>query len=361
MELFKTPWRLVQNKLTRYPGGREIDRFRGIWPGADDGRPEAWIGSDTRVVDVAQKADPNEGCQECILPDGRQIYLYQAIGLDPTAALGPAHLARFGQKMGILVKLLDAQLQLGLQCHPDRAYAKRWFDSDFGKAESWYIIGKRQDCEEPPYVLLGFKEGVRRADFEKGFWADDIRAMEACCHKIPVEVGQVFNVEAGVPHAVGPGCFLVEVQEPSDITVGAVRKKDGTREEQDFFNRRLLGCYAYEGRSYEENLKRFCIPPRLLRAGSWGSEQLLLGGAARSPYFSFTRLEAAGPTELTATGHLQVGLCLQGSCRLTAAGGTLAVKKADEFFLPAAVGPVQVLPQGGPVVLVLCHPAGVEW
>ena len=36
------------------------------------------------------------------------------------------------------------------------------FGSDFGKTESWYIIGLREDQEEKPYVLLGFKEGITR-------------------------------------------------------------------------------------------------------------------------------------------------------------------------------------------------------
>ena len=94
------------------------------------------------------------------------------------------------------------------------------FGSDFGKTESWYIIGLREDQEEKPYVLLGFKEGITREIFEELYEKQDIRAMEECCHKIPVSVGDMYLVDAGVPHAVGPGCFLVEVQESSDITVG---------------------------------------------------------------------------------------------------------------------------------------------
>ena len=53
---YTVPWKLVQNKIVRYPGGREIDRFRGIFPGADDGRPEAWVGSDTRTVTPSRRA-----------------------------------------------------------------------------------------------------------------------------------------------------------------------------------------------------------------------------------------------------------------------------------------------------------------
>ncbi|WP_343208193.1 hypothetical protein [Anaerolentibacter hominis] len=358
MNIYKMPWRLVQNKFIRYPGGREIDRFRGIYPGADDGRPEAWIGSDTRVNNVTPE-NPNEGCQECILPDGRQMFLFEAIELDPEAMLGAEHLKLSGAKMGILAKLLDAEKQLKLQCHPDRPYAKKWFNSDYGKAESWYIIDKRTDCDEPPYVLLGFKEGVTRKDYEEGFYNDDIKAMEACCHKIPVEIGDCFNVEAGAPHAIGAGCFLVEVQEPSDITVGAVRKTDGTKEEQEFFNERLLGCYHYEGSSYEDNLKRFKIEPKILREGDWGKEEVLIG-TKQTPYFSFTRLDATKPVPVLKTGFLQLGICLSGKCKLVYEGGEMEIKKADEFFFPAGIEEITVVPEEEGVSMILCHPAGVE-
>ena len=105
---YTVPWKLVPNKIVRYPGGREIDRFRGIFPGADDGRPEAWVGSDTRTVDAAEKGDPNDGCAEVMLPDGSRRYLFEAVEADPEAALGAAHIARNGARVGVLVKLLDA-------------------------------------------------------------------------------------------------------------------------------------------------------------------------------------------------------------------------------------------------------------
>lgn len=55
----------------------------------------------------------------------------------------------------------------------------------------------------------------------------DVDALHALCHKVPVSVGDVFNIGPGLVHAVGPGCFLVEVQEPSDITVGATPLRTG--------------------------------------------------------------------------------------------------------------------------------------
>lgn len=356
---YTVPWKLVPNKIVRYPGGREIDRFRGIFPGEDDGRPEAWVGSDTRTVNAAEKGDPNDGCAQVILPDGTKCYLFEAIGANPEAALGAAHIARNGARVGVLVKLLDAEKQLGLQTHPTRAYAKAWFQSDYGKEESWYVIGKREDSPETPYVYMGFKEGVTREMFEEAFDRGDIRAMEDCCHKIPVEVGDAFFIQAGLPHAIGCGCFVAEVQEPSDITVGAQKLGSGTPEEQAFHKERLLGCYIYNGADYEENLRRYRIAPKMLRAGEWGTESVVIG-EAQTPYFSFTRLEAELPVALKRTGTPQIAIVLEGSGALRCGETVLPIRKADELFIPCGAGEITLTPEEK-TVLLLCNPAGADY
>lgn len=379
MEFYQAPWKLVWNKLVRYPGGREIDRFRSIEPALDNGRPEAWIGSDTRVFNTPPD-NPNEGCAKCILPDGEEVYLFEAIERNPEGVLGRAHIARSGHKLGVLVKLLDAQLQLGLQTHPTREYAKKWFHSDYGKAESWYVIGMREDASEPPYVLMGFKDGVTREMYEQYYRADDLAGMENCCHKVLVNIGDVFNIEAGVPHAVGEGCFVVEVQEPSDITVGAHMLKsgsdsakmwrsfqlangielppEGSKEESDFYDEQLLGCYIYNGCSYEENLKRYRIPHTVLRQGDWG-EELVMIGSKNTPYFSFTQIEASAEAELRDTGDIQIGIVLEGEGKLCWDGGEMAIGKAEELFIPASAKHIRLVPKDGKVKMVLCHPPGV--
>lgn len=357
-ELYFYPWRLVQNKIVRYPGGREIDRFRGIWPGEDDGRPEAWVGSDTRTVNALEKGDPNDGCAECLLPDGTRLYLFEAIQARPELALGAEHRKRNGNRLGVLVKLLDAQRQLGLQTHPTRPYAKEHFGSDYGKEESWYVLGLREDAAEPPYVLMGFKEGVTREQFAEAFDAGDIGAMERCCHKVPAQVGDAFFIGAGLPHAIGGGCFVAEVQEPSDITVGAHKLKEGTEEEKRRHRERLLGCYHYDGADYEENLRRNRIPPRKIRSGDWGEENLIIG-QEQTEYFSFTRLDVTGSTELLKTGYPQVAVVLSGKGIMICGDREEPVTQSDEWFFPYACGALSVSAQPGEKLsLLLCNPAG---
>ena len=68
IDIATSPWRLVQNKVKRYPGGCEIDRFRGIVLPVDGDRPEAWVGSDTSAGPVGKGEKSYEGHAWCILP-----------------------------------------------------------------------------------------------------------------------------------------------------------------------------------------------------------------------------------------------------------------------------------------------------
>lgn len=346
---FNLPWRLVPNKLHEYPGGREIDRFRGVAPAADNNKPEAWIGSTTSR---RYAADPAEGLSLCLRPSGGTCRLIDAIRENPEAMLGGAC------SLDILVKLLDAKEQLVFQCHPSRENARRLFNSEYGKTEAWVIIGLREDAPVKPYVLLGFREGISREKFEALYRAGDTEGIDGLAHKIPAAIGDVFFVGPGVPHAIGPGCFLVEVQEPSDITVGSRMPREGTEEQKRLHDERVLGCYDFTGYSYEENLSRCRIPPRAIREGSWGREELLIGHA-QTPYFSCTRLKATGPVPLPMTGRAIVCIVLGGSGELVCGSVPTAVKKADELFIPASAS-ITLHPSRSGVEMILCHPEGAE-
>lgn len=357
MNLYNIPWKLVPNKIVRYPGGREIDRFRGVKPALDDGRPEAWVASDISVINAAEKGDPYDGRAEVTLPDGRRMYLFQAIAENPDAVFGQKHQKISGNGMGVLVKLLDAQYQLGLQCHPTRTYAKEHFNSNYGKEESWIVIGLRDDVPEPPYVYLGFKEGTTREKFEELYHEGDVSKMEDCCHKIPVKVGDVFFVGAGLPHAIGAGCFVVEVQEPSDITVGWGRHgQQMSEEEGKAYDERLLGAYIYDGCSYNENLERWLIEPPVIRKGDWGQESVLIGDS-QTTYFSCTQVDVKGEAPLRNTGFIQVGIVIDGQGILAFDDGEMPLKKGDEFFIPYNVQNMQLIAPNG-IQIMMAHPSG---
>jgi mannose-6-phosphate isomerase len=377
-DMYHRPWKLVPNKI-RSPGGREIDKLRGVYPPKDDlTGSEAWIGSVTRVGDPPPN-EPNRGCSEVILPDGRKMYLFEAINLAPEEVLGPQHFKRHGQHtLGMLIKYLDAKEQYLLQAHPNRPWAKKMWGSDFGKEESWYVIGTRNDTVEPAYILLGFKEGITREHFEALYRKDDLPALEKLCHKIRVKVGETYFVGGGLAHALGEGCFVIEVQEPSDITVMPITQKKQYEtlkaklppnrepqfkfEDEALYDQRMLGAFKYDGCSAEENLRRWRIPPKTIRAGDWGQECYLISPEQTS-FFSFTRLDVKldATASLRDTGYPQVGIVLEGAGELCWRGGALSLRRGDEIFLPYSIPDATFIsaPSVG-LSVILSHPEGAN-
>lgn len=344
------PWRLLPNKMNTYEGGREIDRFRGVPVPLDDHRPEGWIGSTTTF---RSKAHPRLGHSEVLRPSGGTLYLTDAIREDPVAMTGGP------DGFGALMKLLDAGQDLMVQCHPTREAALEVFGSPFGKAESWIVLGARPDAEEPPHVLLGFREGVDPDRFYELYAAKRAADIEAMLHRFDVVPGDVFMVPPGVPHAVHVGCLLVEVQEPSDITVNLLPYTWGTPETNRAHDLAVRRCVVFEGRTREETERALRVRPTVLRDGPWGVEESLIG-PAQTPYFACTRLTLRGSAPWRPTGRGAACLVVSGSGAIHHPDGAFSLRKADEFFLPAAARDLRFSAGPDGLVVVAAHPEGAE-
>ncbi len=233
---------LKENRVWRpFVGGKLLDEFAGKCDGVDGHTPERWICSTTSAGD-------DSGISSTI--DGVPITHYVKEPLD------------------ILVKLLDSYTRLMIQVHPDDAYAQKCYQSQYGKTEAWYILETREILGEKPYVFLGFKEGVTREQWQDVFEKQDISAMEACLHKIPVKAGDVFFIPGKVPHAMGSGVFFAEVQQPTDITLRTERLSPDGREmaEEGLYytgtKEQMLDCFDYDGGSLREILSRYQVMPQ---------------------------------------------------------------------------------------------------
>jgi mannose-6-phosphate isomerase len=185
-----------------YRGGPRISAFRGE-RSQGPRTPEDWVGSTTTV-----RGRQALGLTE--LPD--HSLLVDAVERQPLDWLGPEHVQAFGKDTKLLVKLLDSGQRLPVHAHPDAGFALDHLGARHGKAEAWYILTAGE-------VFLGLREEVSLPRLQSLVDEQDIEALLQLMHRVPVEPHQTVYVPPGVLHAIGEGVFLVEVQEPEDLSI----------------------------------------------------------------------------------------------------------------------------------------------
>lgn len=187
-----------------YRGGDRIGSLRH-GPGGPQ-RPEEWIGSTT-----ARFGQAPQGFSR--LPDGR--LLIEAIDADPQAWLGSDHVARFGTSTEVLIKLLDLNQRLPVHLHPNREFSRTHLGLAHGKTEAWYVL----DAPEGGEVGVGFAEEMSRAQVADWVAGEDSDALMGALRRRVVRPGDAMLVPAGLPHTVAAGVFVLELQEPTDLSI----------------------------------------------------------------------------------------------------------------------------------------------
>lgn len=313
-----------------YGGGAALDRWHGRQ--GDNGMfPEDWAASTTRAANPGRE-DIVEGLSRVISMEG-EPYLIDVIAQDPQGFFGAAHVAAFGEKAGFLVKLIDAGERLTIQVHPDKQFAKEILHSDYGKTESWYILGSNSDSIQP-HIYLGFKPGVTREIWKDIFDRQDIPAMLDCLHKIPVQAGDCYFISAGVPHAIGEGCFLAEVQEPTDYTMRtelvtpAGLRIHANQCHQGVGYEKMLDCFHYDGASLEETVRLWKSEPVCVMDAAGGRVDSLID-ERQTKLFSMRRIQATGQLALEPQGCMSILMVLSGSGRIETEGGAMAIAQGD--------------------------------
>ena len=199
-----TPSKLPSNQFDHfYRGGNRIGALRH-GPGGPM-RPEEWIGSITTRFGEAEQGLSH-------LSDG--TLLRDAIKNDSDGWLGADHVKNFGLSTEILIKLLDPDQRLPVHYHPNKAFAKTHLGLDHGKTEAWIIL----EAPTGSGVGLGFAQKQNKEDLLKLVRAQDSAALLASLRRTEVQVGDAVLVPAGVAHAIDAGIFVLELQEPTDLS-----------------------------------------------------------------------------------------------------------------------------------------------
>lgn len=308
-----------------YRGGEQIRRFRAAPAAAGDRVPEDWVGSTVTLFG-------EESLGLSALPSGQLVV--DAIAADPTSWLGEQHVDRYGVDPKILVKLLDAGERLPVHGHPHRSFAEQHLGRTHGKAEAWFAL-------RPGVMHLGLQDDISATDFLELINDQRVEEMLALLNVIEVDAGQSVYVPPGTLHAVDADNFVVEVQEPEDMSI--------LTEWRDFA---LDGAAdGHLGLGFDTcvtALDLHALDATGLISADHG-ESVLVGQA--DEYFRLGHLHTKFGVTLPATFGVLIGV--NGTATLATEQGEQPIEQGRTYLIAHAAGPLHL---SGEASVVLVRP-----
>ena len=239
-----------------------------------------------------------------------------------------------GGEFPLLVKFIDAAGRLSVQVHPDDAYAAR-VENDRGKTEMWYIVDADEDAE----IICGLADGIDNTAFcnalQKGELMSVLKTQK-------VRGGETYFIPAGLPHAIGKGILIAEIQQNCDLTY---RVYDYDRRGADGTLRQLhidKACDVIRPFSDKE------IDAIRYSRGLPTSREIVL---ADCDYFRVEKLDLSEKTHtLPQNGYLRHLLIVGGEGTIECDNVSYPFHRGDSILLPASLENITL--QGKATVLV---------
>lgn len=292
------PFLVVAERKERVWGGNRLGEH-------DPPYGEAWIVCDQNRIGSGPFSDRT---------------LADAVETNPVEILGEPVFAAEGAVFPLLVKLLDPAQWLSIQVHPDDAIAREIEGPGFrGKTEAWYVL----DAAEGAELIAGVVPGPDASDV-----AAAIRngTLDPLLERQGVRAGGSLLVEAGLIHALGPGIFIYEVQQSSDLTY---RVSD-------------WGRPATAGRALHIEQSVRSMKPELRPAFSPMVRRLPTGSfrVLGCDYFQLDLVDSEGPSieRDTVRASFDAVTIVAGHVELVSDGERLPLATWDSAIVPAATG-----------------------
>lgn len=235
----------------------------------------------------------------------------------------------------LLTKILDANMNLSVQVHPDDTYAKEYENGELGKTECWYII----DCKEDAEMIFGHNAKTKEDLIQQvndGKWNELLR-------RVKIKPGDFFYVPSGTIHALCEGTLVLETQQSSDTT---------------------YRVYDYDRRDEQGNLRELhldkaidvtTIPHKV--AGSKPSvkfiENIEITTFIESDFFSVYKWDVKERSTFSFNDQYLLFSVIKGKGSLIHNGDMYSLNKGTHFIIPVGMGEFII---DGECQLIVSHP-----
>jgi len=233
----------------------------------------------------------------------------------------------------LLVKFVFPADKLSIQVHPDDEYASKHevAAGGRGKTEMWHIVSAKPGAQ----LLLGLKPGVTKKEFTA---AIPTKAVEDLFQVHDVEEKETYFVPAGVPHSIGGGMIVCEVQQYCDLTY---RVYDYGRVDAQGKPRELHVDKAMDVILFDNH--------RTLRVRSlhWASQKMGISLLMACKYFATERWRIAEFfTARPKTDAFNLLIFLSGTGIMRWDGGKAHYRQGECWFMPASLKSYELIPEG---------------
>ncbi|MEG1645783.1 MAG: class I mannose-6-phosphate isomerase [Clostridia bacterium] len=321
--LCKQPLFFERNRVYRiYLGGKQYANLCGD-KAEDTLFPEEWIASKVRAINP-KYFGKRDGVS---VIKGTELFFDDLLEQESALLLGD-------RKYDCLVKYLDSAIRLPVQVHPTKDFSRRHFNSSYGKTEAWLVIATRPNAK----IYFGFNRPITKQEFgkyeERSLEEKDI--MRDILAEVEAKVGDMYLINAGLIHAIGEGCTIIEVQEPTDFTIqpenwcGDIRISEWEKY-IGLDKSTALDCFDYSMVG-EKALKSAKICPKEVVKTNGYTKECLITYADTTCFAENRHILTGGSFVMDYAPAVYI--CLEGKAQIVGENYVKDVVRGDYFFLP---------------------------
>ena len=232
--------------------------------------------------------------------------------------IGKKNFKIFQNKFPILIKFIDAELDLSIQLHPnDKLAAER--HNSFGKTEMWYVMQADKDAE----LIVDFNQEMDKDKYLKHL---NNKTLPKVLNFEKVKEGDTYFIDVGRVHAIGAGVMLAEIQQTSDITY---RVYDWDRVDAEGNSRELHNDLAIDAIDFKmpDNYKVV-----------YNKDKNSSNKMVSCPYFTTNYLELTESLKkVNNHDSFIIYICVDGEARIKTDSHIETIKKGETILLPASI------------------------